>query len=364
MANQVQYFLGANSSEGFRSFYDDIFQDPRVKTVWIIKGGSGNGKSTVMRALGALAETNGLAQEYALCSSDPDSLDGVIIPQVGLAVLDGTAPHVVEPPLCGMGVFYLNFSTCYRPGMEENAEQILDAQRQNKAQYPPAYSCLSAGAKLDSQIYQTAAAHLSQAQLAQIASGIVEAEFTKTGSGAATIRRFLSGITPKGLQYRLEALTAFCSRLYAFSDTFGISHDLLALLHQQALRRGYFCVTGHSPLVPDRLEQLLIPELSIGFVRTSQQLSYHGSSFCRMDLDLLCSGALSDADKKHLPFLVCTVKALVQEAISYLQEAKLQHDRLELLCRPYVDFTAVSALQSKYCARLQKMIDKKDAASS
>lgn len=354
MAKQIQYFLGANSAAGFCSFYDDVFHDPRIKTVWIIKGGSGNGKSTVMRALGAVAEEHGLAQEYALCSSDPDSVDGVLIPALGLAVLDGTAPHVVEPPLCGLGAVYLNFSTCYRAGMEQDAARLLDAKYKNKAQYPHAYACLAAGRTLCGEIYQTATAQLSRPQLQNLADGIIEAEFQGQGNGGATVRRFISGITPKGLQYRLESMTALCSRLYTFTDTFGLSHDLLQALHQQALRRGYFCIAGYSPLMPERLEQLLLPELSLGFLRTSQQLSYHGSSFCTIDLDALCP--LSDADKKHLPFLVCTVKALVQEAISYLQEAKLQHDRLELLCRPYVDFAAVAALQSKYCAWLQKLI--------
>lgn len=360
MSKQVQYFLGANSQHGFHSFYDDLFRDPRIQKVWVIKGGPGNGKSTFMRALGGIADERGLEQEYELCSSDPDSLDGVVIPAIGLAIVDGTAPHVVEPPTCGMDAVYLNFSTCYREGMAQDAAEILDAQQKNKALYPPVYTCLSAAGKLTRQVYQIAAQQLPGQQLDQIAQGIITAEFQQPGQHPATVRRFISGITPKGLQYRMESLSALCDRLYAFTDTFGLSHDLLQLLHQAALAQGYFCITGHSPLEPDRLEQLLIPELKLGFLRTSQQLSYHGSTFCQIDLDALVQ--LSDADKKHVPFLVCTAKALVQEAISYLQEAKAQHDRLELLCRPYVDFTAVSALREKYGQKLHKLIDQAKGA--
>lgn len=357
MSKQVQYFLGANSAKGFHSFYDELFRDPRIRQVWIIKGGPGNGKSTFMRALGAIADERGLEQEYALCSSDPDSLDGVVIPAVGLAIVDGTAPHVVEPPICGMNAVYLNFSTCYRDGMAQDAAGILDAQQKNRASYPPAYTCLSAAGTLMRQVYQIAAAQLPPQQTEHIAQGIIAAEFRQPGDHPATVRRFLSGITPKGLQYRTESLTAPCSRLYAFTDTFGLSHDLLQLLHKAALEKGYFCITGHSPLDPEQLEQLLLPELDLGFLRTSQQLSYHGSTFCQIDLDALCNENLSDADKKHVPFLVCTAKALIQEAISYLQEAKAQHDRLELLCRPYVDFTAVSALREQYSHKLLNMLD-------
>ncbi len=35
--------------------------------------------------------------EYHCCSSDNGSLDGVCIPQIGVALIDGTAPHIVDP---------------------------------------------------------------------------------------------------------------------------------------------------------------------------------------------------------------------------------------------------------------------------
>ncbi len=354
MTKQVEYFLGANSRHGFQSFYDDLFCDPRIEKVWIIKGGPGNGKSTFMRAMGAVAAERGLEQEWILCSSDPDSLDGIIIPAVKLAIVDGTAPHVVEPQVCGMDAEYLNFSACYRDGMRQDAAEILDAQQKNKARYPLVYTCLSAAGTLSQQIRQIAAQQLPDGKLEQLTQGIIHAEFQQPGQQPGVIRRFVSGITPKGLQYRLEALQDY--RLYSLTDTFGLSDPLLQLLKQAALEKGYFCIAGHSPLEPERLEQLLIPQLKLAFVRTSQQLAYHGATFCQIDLDALVP--LPELDKNHMPFFVCTIKALVQEGIGYLQEAKAQHDRLELLCRPYVDFSAVSALRETYAQRLHKLIDK------
>lgn len=35
--------------------------------------------------------------EYMHCSSDSESLDGIVIPAKKVALLDGTAPHVVDP---------------------------------------------------------------------------------------------------------------------------------------------------------------------------------------------------------------------------------------------------------------------------
>ena len=91
----IQYFLGANAPTGFYSLYDCMLPPERARAIYILKGGPGCGKSTLMRKIGAWAEESGLEPEYILCSGDPDSLDAVILPSLSVALVDGTAPHGV-----------------------------------------------------------------------------------------------------------------------------------------------------------------------------------------------------------------------------------------------------------------------------
>ena len=86
------YFLGACTPHGFYSYYTSLLEE--VDRLTIIKGGSGCGKSTFMRKIGSAAEARGLDVSYILCSSDLESLDAVLIPSLGIAFADGTAPHV------------------------------------------------------------------------------------------------------------------------------------------------------------------------------------------------------------------------------------------------------------------------------
>ena len=44
----VQYFLGANSPQGFYSLYDQLIDRHIARAVYILKGGPGCGKSTLM----------------------------------------------------------------------------------------------------------------------------------------------------------------------------------------------------------------------------------------------------------------------------------------------------------------------------
>lgn len=92
------YFSGGNTASGFVSYYDYIFRD--LDRLYIIKGAPGTGKSKLMRDIANEAGNRNYKIEYYHCSSDPDSLDGIIIRDISVGVLDGTAPHVRVTSLC------------------------------------------------------------------------------------------------------------------------------------------------------------------------------------------------------------------------------------------------------------------------
>ena len=95
--NKSEYFLGANSTAGFFSTYDDLTIPEKGDKLYIIKSGPGSGKSSFMRNIANKMEENGLFVEYIYCSGDPESLDAVYFPAVKTAIVDGTSPHVIEP---------------------------------------------------------------------------------------------------------------------------------------------------------------------------------------------------------------------------------------------------------------------------
>ena len=69
----IRYFLGANSPDGFYSLYDQMIDPVQARRIYILKGGPGCGKSTLMRRVAARAEELGQETEYIHCSGDPDS---------------------------------------------------------------------------------------------------------------------------------------------------------------------------------------------------------------------------------------------------------------------------------------------------
>ena len=95
---QFKSFCAANSGEGFLSFFDTLL-DEKNQNVYYIKGGPGSGKSTLLKEIASRADD----AELVLCSGDPASLDGVILPEQQAVIIEATVPHSHEPRYPGVG---------------------------------------------------------------------------------------------------------------------------------------------------------------------------------------------------------------------------------------------------------------------
>ena len=76
---EFKYFAAANGYKGFKSYFPTIFNPREYDKIFILKGGPGTGKSTIMKSIANELYDNGAKVESIHCSSDPQSLDGVII---------------------------------------------------------------------------------------------------------------------------------------------------------------------------------------------------------------------------------------------------------------------------------------------
>ncbi|MBQ9686853.1 MAG: hypothetical protein IJV41_09985 [Oscillospiraceae bacterium] len=145
------FFLAANSGRGFFSLYEQF--PPEGVFLHVIKGGPGTGKSGFMRRIQQAAAERGLDTETILCSGDPDSLDGLYIPALGLAWVDGTAPHVQEPKVFGGDGDYVNLGVfCRTPLSEQDRARAAELNRAYKECYAQATEKLTEGKRLHDEL--------------------------------------------------------------------------------------------------------------------------------------------------------------------------------------------------------------------
>ena len=137
------YFLGANGPDGFHSLYREFCAPDSGNFLWVIKGGPGCGKSTFMRRIGKAAEDAGLDVEYALCSSDPASLDGVLIPGWRVGYVDGTAPHIMDVDFPAASGAYLDLGQFYDiEALRPELPRLRALKEQHQTLYREAYRAL------------------------------------------------------------------------------------------------------------------------------------------------------------------------------------------------------------------------------
>ena len=337
---QSKFFLGANSKDGFYSLYQHLIDLQSAQAVYIIKGSPGCGKSSFMRKIEERLNTCGYRSEQILCSSDPDSLDGVIFPELNVAFVDGTSPHIVEPAYPIAVEHYINLGIFIdRASLIEKKREIIDTTNKYKNGYPRIYSLLSAVGTIENELLNIALGGIDISRLHKKAAGIASREIRGSGSCGKLKPRFLSSISSKGYTTLFES--ALCENLYVIDDNFGLAPFLLKPIADAAVSAGFCVYAAYSPLNPTKLEHLIIPELDLSFVTSKKYSAFTGDYKRHIRLDAMIDADLLRDKKKKISFLRKLMQSTLTEAYSALGELKLIHDELEALYNPYVNFDAI-----------------------
>lgn len=336
----IQYFLGANSPSGFYSLYHQLSEPEKFKSVYIIKGGPGSGKSTLMRRVGRHAQAAGFETEEILCSGDPGSLDGLIIPELKVALVDGTAPHVVEPKCPGVVERYIDLSGFYdRAGLQPIKGDIMEAFAEYQGHYKRAYRCLGAAGELRQNVTELLDTEAVRQKLIKRAAGIIGRELKKAGPGkGGAAQRFLSAVTCQGPLVLWDTVTAQANRIYELADGSGLGHHLLSAVLSAALAAGHDAVACPDPMAPSRLAHVIFPGLSLAFVTSTPEQPWPHRAYRRLRVDAMVDGEVYRTNKPRLRFTKRVATALMDDGMEGLAQAKEAHDRLEGLYHPYVDF--------------------------
>lgn len=145
-APNISFFGACNSFNGFKSHFPQIFDPQKFTRIFILKGGPGTGKSSLMRSVGAYYARLGLYTEAIYCSSDPTSLDGIIVKRSGqcIAIIDGTSPHATEARYPGLIEKTTNLENSINSSiLSGSRDRILELNRKKSEGYRNGYLALS-----------------------------------------------------------------------------------------------------------------------------------------------------------------------------------------------------------------------------
>ena len=354
---KLVFLLGANTPSGFVSKFDQLINPAGAWRTYIIKGGPGCGKSTLIRKVAdAFAEDKQL--ELIICSSDADSLDGVIVPSKKFSVVDGTRPHLMDPAYPGAVESLVDLTSCWDEGALYACREEIISLSQNVARCHE-YCCryLAAAQALLGDSYRLALGCVTTPKLSAYLGRLSAKELKPTGRGPGKEKvRFLSALTNKGVIKQTDSAKKLAERIYLISDEQGaVSRLMLHHIRAQALTAGYDIISCYCPLAPfDKLEQLFIPALSLGFMTSNR---FHNFDLEISPYRIINCQRFTDADKikehkKRMAFNRKAAGSMIAQAHALLVEAKALHDELESYYIGATDFDKVDAITQRLIEKL------------
>ncbi|MBQ9691852.1 MAG: hypothetical protein IJV70_01685 [Clostridia bacterium] len=254
------FFAAMNTAEGFKSYFREIFGG--FENIYIIKGGPGTGKSRFMKEAADKAETKGMNVERFYCSSDPTSLDGIIIQDISAVLLDGTSPHAYEPKYPGVKESLIDLGRFWSSEkLKERRNEINELQRRKGRLYERIYGYLSViktyGDIIRSDLCEAVDSEKIDAAVQRMANTLGE------GSEAGTAVRIRSGVTSEG-DITLNSYAALAKKRYAIENYGTVGGIYLKKLYEKT-RETNKTVVSFNPYDSRYPDALYYPEKGISF---------------------------------------------------------------------------------------------------
>ncbi|MCM1544046.1 MAG: hypothetical protein NC110_02000 [Ruminococcus sp.] len=359
MAKQITTFLGANTPTGFSSLFDELYNPYKSNgTAYIIKGGPGTGKSSLMKKVASAAEEKGYDTERVICSSDPNSLDGLIVPELGICMADGTSPHVVEPQFPGAVENIINMGAFWNEKeLHEKRDEIRALTIENSMYHRRSARFLSAAGSISDDTQKMLASSVNMDKINSFAVRFSSRETPKKKSGVPgkRLRRYISGITPNGVVYLDETVNTLASRVIGIEDEYSVaSGTLTEMIGECAIRNGYDVIFCRCPMKPrDCCEHIIIPEVGLAVMTVKAEHKSKLLADRLIHAKRFIEPKAISSHKNRLAFNKKVCAELISQSVTFLKKAKQVHDELEKCYIESMDFDGINRFADEFVMKLE-----------
>jgi hypothetical protein len=357
------YFAGGNTAKGFYSLYDSVLEG--LERVYILKGGPGTGKSSLMKMMGERFLNKGVDVDYLHCASDNQSIDGVLLPAFGVGVVDGTAPHIIEPKAPGVIDEYVNLGLAWdREELSRNKENIMGLNDKIASLFQKAYDTFAASLRAHDDIEEIYISNMDFGRADELTNELISHFFeNKCLSKSSTVKhRFLGAATPDGAVDYIQNLTEDVEKRFFIKGRAGSGKStMLKKIAFAGEEKGYDIEVYHCGFDPDSLDMLIIREKGIAIFDSTAPHEYFPDRESDEIIDMYERCITQGTDEKFASDIERTTKAYkdkMKEAISYLNEAKCLREQLESIYIRAMDFSKVNTIREEIYQEINEFIKK------
>lgn len=368
MSVERHYFPGNNTPLGFFSYYKHILGQREANKIVCIKGGPGTGKSTFMNRIAEYFASMDEDIDYLHCSADENSLDGIVLKDRRIAVIDGTSPHITDPVTPGAVDKIVNLGEFWdEDAIAVNKSEIIDLNEETSRWYRIAYNYLSAAKSVYrslEEIYNDAS---EDSEIYKVVADIVGSEYGDLDISLKPGKRkkfFASAITGDGVVNYITSLLGDMKRVYMIDSPVGYSNSsFMEIVTEGAIYRGLDVEVYYCPMCPEeKIEHIVLPELKTAFVTMNR---YHdiqpweipapdesGQEIILIDMEDYMNILNIGKNSELIQSLNEEYDILLNKSVKHLSLARDTHLMVEKMYIPNMNFTQLSDMRDKLQAEL------------
>ncbi|NLI93894.1 MAG: ATPase [Peptococcaceae bacterium] len=361
-------FPGGNTSEGFFSYYRYLLEKG-TKRVFVIKGGPGVGKSTLMKKIGQKMLEFGYNVEFHHCSSDNNSLDGIAILEAGIVMVDGTAPHIVDPKYPGGLDEIINMGEFWDvDAMQTNMDRIIASTNEVSRLFARAYRFLGSSKALADNIIAMYQQCMNFAAVNKV-TGILDkvlldnTYLPEAYDSLGNERHLFScAYTPEGFVDFTDSILNDIRRVYYIKGPMGTGKStLMKKIAASAVEKGLDVEIYHTPLVPQKMGSVVIK--SLGFAITSSD-KFQEKNYETINLNQYLDKGMIAGYEREIQSDTRLMEELISKGIANIRKAKDEHDSLEQYYVPHMNFAAAEEKYEEILSRILGIAESSVTAAS
>ncbi len=353
------YFAGANTASGYQNYYQSLLQD--MEKIFILKGAPGTGKAAVIGKIGDELNKKGYDIDYILSLTDYNP-EGLVIPLLNLAIVDGTYPYLIEPRYPGAVEEIINMEECWDIDyLEDKRETIIEAVENYNITRQKAYKYLNTAKELHDKWEQIFLEGLDFKTADLKTEELMDDIFAPKRSPLRHL--FASSISFKGPINFFDNITVNCKRRYILKGQPGTGKStLIKKIAKKALEKGYFVDMYHCSLDPENIDMIVIEQLNIAVIHGTDPHEIKASRPGDVVINMLDCVDSEKAEK----YKESTIKLEEEfnitqdQAVKSLKEASEKYNEVCKYYKKAVDINKFAEFENKLINKIKKYINKKE----
>lgn len=357
-----QFFLASNTPQGFFSLFNHLYYPEQDWFCYIIKGGPGTGKSTLMKKIVEVSQKNKIKTELIYCSSDPNSLDAVIFPEIKKCIVDGTAPHTLDPIYPGISDKIINLGDFWNEKkLKKQKHKLLNLFADNKKFHNNSRALLKFIGKIQNIKNSIVKNYIRSNVIEEYSEKFFKQFYDEFKSPNANCAfghfeklRFLDAFTPDGHTFFSETINALCAKgVYIIEDKYDLAaNEFLQKIKLKMIANNFDIISCPHPIAPkDRLRAVLIPSIEVAFIAinplTEKSLFKIKKTYKKINAERFFDLTALKEHKNSVKFYEKIILELEKDVEINLKKALKNHDEIEKIYSSSMNYSQVDKVSNK-----------------